>query len=100
MHTAGVNASDVFNTCPSTASVDDNNILDAQVYPNPTTGLLTISSAEAISAVEVYNVIGKRVLQVTNVVNNSVDVSSLSKGMYILKIASGDSIATKKIIKN
>ena len=100
VHTAGVNASDVFNTCPSTASVDDNNILDAQVYPNPTTGLLTISSAEAISAVEVYNVIGKRVLQVTNVVNNSVDVSSLSKGMYILKIASGDSIATKKIIKN
>jgi hypothetical protein len=100
VHTAGVNASDVFNTCPSTASVDDNNVLDAQVYPNPTTGLLTISSAEAISGVEVYNVIGKRVLQVTNVVNNSVDVSSLSKGIYMLKIASGDSIATKKIIKN
>jgi hypothetical protein len=100
VHTAGVNASDVFNTCPSTASVDDNNVLDAQVYPNPTTGLLTISSAEVISGVEVYNVIGKRVLQITTVVNNSVDVSSLSKGIYMLKIASGDSIATKKIIKN
>lgn len=100
VHTAGVNATDVFNTCPSTASLDENNILDAQLYPNPTTGLISISTTENISGVAIYNVIGKRVLQVTNVVNNSVDISSLSKGMYILKIAGENSIATKKIIKN
>lgn len=85
---------------PGTASIDDVFASKVTVYPNPANSFINISSAEAISGVEVYNVIGKRVLQVTNVVNNSIDVSSLSKGMYILKIASGDSIATKKIIKN
>lgn len=85
---------------PGTASIDDVFASKVTVYPNPANSFINISSAEAISGVEVYNVIGKRVLQVTNVVNNSVDVSSLSKGMYILKIASGNSIATKKIIKN
>jgi len=100
VHTAGVNATDVFNTCPSTASLDKNNTLNAQVYPNPTTGLIFISTIENISGVAVYNLIGKKVLQATNMVNNSIDVSSLSKGMYILKIAGENSIATKKIIKN
>ncbi|WP_334056077.1 T9SS type A sorting domain-containing protein [Polaribacter sp. P097] len=85
---------------PGTASVDDVFASNLTVYPNPANSFVNISSSENISGVEVYNVIGKRVLQVTNVVNNSIDVSSLSKGMYILKIASGDSIATKKIIKN
>ncbi|EAQ43011.1 T9SS type A sorting domain-containing protein [Polaribacter sp. MED152] len=84
----------------ATASVDDVFASNLTVYPNPANSFVNISSSENISGVEVYNVIGKRVLQVTNVVNNSIDVSSLSKGMYILKIASGDSVATKKIIKN
>ena len=69
-----------------------------KIYPNPTTGLLTIEKETGvIGQVDVFDVTGK-LLQSTIVNQQSIilDITHLAKGMYYLKI---DNVVVK-IIKN
>lgn len=69
------------------------------IYPNPTNGgEITISSSksEAISVIG-YDILGKQVLS-TTITNNTLDVSNLNTGIYILKITQNNAFATKKLV--
>ena len=85
----------------ATASVTDNLFSGIKMYPNPVSGNKIYFNVSDDVTVEVYNVLGKTVIstEVTNTKNN-IDVSNLSKGIYILKINSGKQFITKKLIKN
>lgn len=84
----------------ATASVDDVFSSKVSVYPNPATNFVTVSTSEKIDRLEIYNLLGKRVVATSKLNNNNIDVSSLSKGVYLIKFTSGNSVATKKLIKN
>jgi hypothetical protein len=58
---------------------------------------LNINSLSLDSAT-IYNILGEEVLKVNN--ENRIDVSSLSKGVYFIKVSNGINSATKKFIKN
>ena len=68
-------------------------------YPNPVSnGKIFISSKSSLSKeVAIYDVLGKKVLQAT-VSSKELNVSSLSPGVYIIKIKEGDATATRKLI--
>jgi endonuclease I/chitodextrinase len=85
-NTAGLNTSD-FNTF--------------KIYPNPTNGNKLYFNVTQDVKVTIYNVLGK-LIQTENVDANSnnIDISTLSKGIYILKINSENQFITKKLIKN
>ena len=70
------------------------------LYPNPATTEINVSTDVEISSVEVFNVIGKRVMSTSNLSENKIDVSNLTNGIYILRISSGNSFITKKFVKN
>lgn len=65
------------------------------VFPNPTGGSLYISNAEN-AKVEVYNIMGEMVTSMNNI-NNSIDISDLSDGNYIIKIIADDFTTARKI---
>jgi beta-glucanase (GH16 family) len=65
---------------------------------NPIRDVLIINSEEPIDTIEIYSLMGSKVLA-TQFNTNQVDVSNLSKGVYILTIYSGTKKASKKIIK-
>lgn len=70
------------------------------LYPNPVkNNRVTIRTDRALE-VSIYNVLGKRVLK-TNVNQNqsSIDVSSLSLGVYLVRLDSGQASTVKKLIK-
>ena len=71
------------------------------VYPNPTSGIVTISSSEnaIINKIEIVDVLGKTV-SVKTENTSQVNISEFSKGIYILKIYSAENVFVKKIIKN
>ena len=86
-------------TYSNTLSTDSFTSTTFNVYPNPSTnGFVNISSpsAEAIS-VNVYDVLGKNVLNHT-ISNNSLNVSSLNSGLYILRITQNGNSVTKKLV--
>lgn len=83
----------------ATASVKDVFADNITIYPNPANNFINISTTGNVSTVEVYNIVGKRVLSIKNIQNNQVDITNLSTGMYMLRLTNGTSVATKKIIK-
>ena len=84
----------------ATASTEDIFASKVSIYPNPAQEFVTISSSVEINKAEVYNLLGKRVFNSSKLSNNNLDISSLSKGVYMLKLTSENALATKKIIKN
>lgn len=67
--------------------------------PNPVESILHINTPHTINKLEVYNILGKLVLQPTTI-DKKIDIKSLDSGLYILKIYSDEQSVTKKFIKN
>ena len=65
------------------------------IYPNPTDGIINIKMNQFKEAT-IYNLSGKRIMRSTD---NRIDVSSLSEGVYIIKLEnrSGDRFSTRLI---
>ena len=68
-------------------------------FPNPTHDFVAITSNFNIDKVEIYNLIGNMVLNTTTN-TNKIDVSNLSKGIYLLTVYSGAERGVKKMIVN
>ncbi len=72
------------------------------IYPNPTTDLLKFSEniSEDLYNVKVYNSVGSVILeQNLNLPTENLDVRSLPKGNYVIKLTNGSEILTNKFIK-
>ena len=69
------------------------------IYPNPVSNSLTINTKNIVS-IQIINITGKTINSI-NTTNNSttIDLSSLAKGTYFVKILTKNSCYTKKIIK-
>ncbi len=85
---------------PSTLSTDDFAENDFAMSPNPAKNSVTISSkTNPISQIEVYSLVGQRILNLNyaDSVSESIDISSLTAGMYLVKINNN---TTKRLIVN
>jgi len=74
-----------------------------QVYPNPTSGQLTIDNGElTIENVEIFDMMGKKIFEEKDnlTVLRSYDLTLFPTGIYFLKITTEQGMITKKIIKN
>ncbi|MBN2615911.1 MAG: S8 family serine peptidase [Bacteroidales bacterium] len=76
-----------------------------QVYPNPSHGQITLHLPDAKSSIEVsvYNLLGKRVMYLNKLpVNVSnlypLNLKSLERGIYILRVKQDQSTTTKKLV--
>lgn len=66
-------------------------------FQNPTHDILNITSKSTIDKVEIYNIIGNKVLSTTS--NTSkLETSNLPKGIYLLTVYSGTKKSTKKLM--
>ncbi|WP_452218977.1 T9SS type A sorting domain-containing protein [Lacinutrix undariae] len=83
----------------STLSNIDVEATNFAIYPNPTTtGSVNIISAQAGTVeVSIFDILGKQVISQT-VNNNTLNVSQLNAGVYIVKISQNNTSVTKKLI--
>jgi len=70
------------------------------IYPNPAENVLYVQSEYGISSYTIYDVSGK-VFSTTNTTssNSSLDISSLSSGIYFIQCISGNEVSMIKFIK-
>lgn len=73
--------------------------LDQFSFPNPANNFVSITSNLSIDKVEIYNLIGTMVCKSSSDTNN-IDISNLSKGVYLLTVYSGTQKSVKKLIVN
>lgn len=86
-----------------TLSLENSFVEDLVLYPNPAKNNLTISSSLDLdqSVISVFDIMGRRVLnfKLTNNIN-SIDVSELSAGEYILRVITKEKrISSQKFIR-
>lgn len=84
-------------------SLQEEKTSEIKIFPNPVGQILHIHFIDNIedSDITIYNVLGKIVLkQKLNTTVNSIDVSSIASGLYMLSIQTEDSSKTFKFIKS
>ena len=95
----GVNIDDVSVVEGTSLAVDEtkreNN---RRVFPNPVKDIININFEEKISQVEIFSVSGQLIKSIQNNIKQ-INVSDLKKGVYLLKIKSGETEETFKIVK-
>jgi len=83
----------------STLSVDQNDISNLEVYPNPIQDQFQIrgTTGDRLEIV-IFDILGKQVLTATTQANETVNVSKLRAGIYLMKITKGTQQITQKLI--
>lgn len=113
MGTDGCNGNDgwyldeiyVYNCTDPILAVDNSTLQNGvQIYPNPTSGILTIQNDNKLKLqnVQVYSVTGQLIKTFKldqNAKNSTIDISSFAKGTYIVKVNSDKESTNVKVIK-
>ncbi|WP_435413317.1 FG-GAP-like repeat-containing protein [Psychroserpens mesophilus] len=88
-------------SCDTLGINDETTGLDLSLSPNPTKDILNISTATPLHKDTIYTIfdINGRQIVSSKLKNQSIDVSALSTGHYILRIISGEEVKTQKFIK-
>jgi hypothetical protein len=84
-----------------TTGVENESLVTLNMYPNPASDVLNISSQSTINTVEIFNVLGQKVItmQVEDT-SAEINVSNLNAGIYLIKYEINNSTSTKKFVKN
>lgn len=83
------------NSILATTSFAKNN-LKATIYPNPTSTNFTIEMENEVKSVEIYSLLGQKILTATS---KNINISNLSKGVYMVRIEdTKNAISTQKLI--
>lgn len=67
------------------------------IYPNPTSGKLFISSLDPASIIKVYNSQGLE--QNYTICNGGIDLSNLPRGVYFVRVSSGSARTCRRIVR-
>lgn len=69
------------------------------LYPNPTNGILMVDiiNGETVNQVSIYNTLGQKMLNRTN--TNTIDVSSLVQGTYLITVETKNGNETQQFVK-
>lgn len=81
-------------------AIDTKNLIDSKltIYPNPTKGHIDIKNAKFIKYVSILSIEGKIVNTIFNNFD-SIDLSNLPDGLYIMEIISDNGVENHKIFK-
>src|SRR5690606_12833457 len=88
---------DSFQVTRSTMAIGEVSRNKLSVYPNPATDFIKIDGAYKLQSVTVYDMSGRKVA--VAVKGNTVDVTSLSNGTYIIDIKTDSGNVSEKFIK-
>ncbi len=79
-------------------SIAEQAVENFTIYPNPVMDALNVSIAPlTIKDIAIYDILGKKLN--CNYSDSSINVSSLSEGTYFLKINTGNTILTRRFVK-
>ena len=74
----------------------DVSVPQIEIYPNPVSDVLHVSSSKPIDYMELFSVLGEKVKQNHN--SDEITVKGLSTGIYLLKVYNSNRSITKKVV--
>ncbi|WP_395074696.1 T9SS type A sorting domain-containing protein [Flavobacterium sp.] len=90
---------DSFNSTCAALGNENFVILNTKIYPNPAQNIVNVE-VDGLNEMEVYDINGRFLIKKQISDNkNAIDISSLSNGIYVLKVSTENGIGNFKIIK-
>jgi hypothetical protein len=91
-----------YTSVPANLGLEESELINLLMFPNPTTGAIHINSDELISKVEVYQLSGELAMeQAVNSTSLEMDLSTLNAGMYLVKVyGNNGAVSIKRVSKN
>ncbi len=77
-------------------SLDESSLL--KLYPNPVTDILTINGVEGFENVVIYDLNGKIVSEMDLEVSDSIDLETISNGVYLVKVSGANKKEVHRIV--
>ncbi|WP_179352703.1 T9SS type A sorting domain-containing protein [Winogradskyella vidalii] len=99
----GTNTGAVWSfTTDGALSMTDNKFEVTSIYPNPTSGILNLKSSQDIDNVTIFNLLGQTVANYDKdaITDSSINLSELSKGLYLVRVSSENNTQTLRVTKN
>ena len=94
-----VDALAAINAVPAWDKVNESTVTKALVYPNPSTGFVTIY-AQGLQRVEIRDITGKKLITTpANLDELQLDLRQLAPGVYFVTTVTGQGSSTKKLVK-
>ena len=88
------------NTCSNFLSVNENTVTTFSIVPNPATNNITITANTDFNTIEIFNLLGQTMLSQPNVGSSAkLDVSTLTNGVYFVRIIFANSTSVQKFVK-
>ncbi len=94
---SSLKSSNVSTNCSGTVGINDIQLNNINIYPNPTKGELVINTNEAINTISISNMIGAEVYT-TKTPTKTIDLSMYKNGIYFLNIHTDKGIYIEKIV--
>ena len=83
-----------------TTGVSEQMLSKIIIYPNPTTGKLYLENFPKESVlVEILDINGKTIYKTTKLIGKAIDISSLTNGIYQIKLEGKEWLWNQKLIK-
>ena len=97
----GSNNCDDLGTHNQTLNIDNYIENKVSFYPNPVKSNLNINLAnQQPTAIEIFDILGKRVYTNTISTSGSINLQNLKTGIYIIKLTQNNKTVSKKLIKS
>ena len=86
----------VEDNCELLLSIEENNVLSFSIFPNPADTTIAINSIATLVDYTIYDLSGKIILQGNT---QTIDLSGLNSGLYIIEISDQNASSVQKFIK-
>ena len=100
--TRGLGTIEMNNLESSTLAIENMALKNISIYPNPTSGKITIENLN-VQEVSLYNLIGQKIddFKVNNIdKNTNIDLSKYKSGVYFIHVKRNNKLVVKKLIIN
>ncbi len=85
----------------STLTINDTQLVNFTVYPNPVKDNITLTATMPIDNIIINNLLGQNILEKDiNSIADKISVETLENGIYLIQIFSGETTETIRFIKN
>ncbi len=89
----------LYTLSSTTLGLSDFDLKKSSVYPNPANEILNIKNIDFLEKVEIYNFLGQS-LHEDDSGANEIDITQLSKGIYVIKLYALNGTQSLKFLKN
>ena len=90
------------NACASLSTDTFDQLGSVSIYPNPSTGIVNISTNISLEQIDIITINGQVLQQIKNPIieNNTYLITNLPQGFYFLRLSSNNETITKKVTVN